>query len=119
MEFFVNDPQVARLPPEETRILDLRAEPYPDGKRVHVNLEELTPFQQRPYLELTLNDPNGNEASSASIVEPVSWKLELTLHLRKPNPSGGTYTLAAHLSYPDLGEMDQREETVQIQPPAD
>jgi hypothetical protein len=118
MEFFLTDPQVARLPSAETRILDLRAEPYPDGKRVHVNLE-LTPFQQRPYIELTLNDPDGNEVSSASIVEPMGWKLELTLHLRKPNPSGGTYILATHLFYPDLGEMDQRELSVQIQPPAD
>ena len=118
MQFVVDDPHVPRLPPEETRIIHLRAGPYPDGKRVRVSLE-LTPFQQHPNIELTLNDPDGNEVSSASIVELVSRKLELTLHLRRPNPSGGIYTLAAHLTYPDLGEMDQREETVQIQPPAD
>lgn len=43
MDAFFLDPQVPHLPPEETRILDLRAEPYSDGKRVHVNLK-LTPF---------------------------------------------------------------------------
>ena len=56
MEFFLNDPQVHRLPPNQTRLLDLRAEPYPDGRRMRVALE-LTPFEQRPYIELTLTDP--------------------------------------------------------------
>lgn len=125
MDAFFLDPQVQRLPPEETRILGLRAEPYPEGKRVRVNLE-LTPFLQRPYIELILSDPEGNEVSSASIVEPVSWTLELTLHLR-PSTSlpavaslrEGTYTLAAHLTYPDLGEIDQREATIEITPSAE
>jgi hypothetical protein len=97
-------------------LLDLRAEPYPDGKRVRVSLE-LTPFQQRPYIELALSDPDGNEVSSASIVEPVSWKLELTLHLRThgtPHVALGTYTLTAVLSYPDLGEIDRRETSIAI-----
>ncbi|MCJ7584675.1 MAG: hypothetical protein MUO30_07890 [Anaerolineales bacterium] len=125
MEFFLTDQQVTRLPPEEIRILYLRAETYPDGKRVRVSLE-LTPFQQRPYIELTLNDPDGNEVSSASIVEPMGWKLELTLHLRPSTSLPGLparagrakiYTLTVHLTYPDMGEIDQREVTVQIQPP--
>jgi len=127
MEFFLTDQQVTRLPPEETRILYLRAETYPDGKRVLVSLE-LTPFQQRPYIELTLKDPDGNEVSSASIVEPMGWKLELTLHLRPstslPGPPAKVdrpkiYTLTVHLTYPDMGVIDQREVTVQIQPPLD
>jgi hypothetical protein len=113
MDAFFLDPQVQRLTPEETRILGLRAEPYPEGKRVHVNLE-LTPFLQRPYIELILSDPEGNEVSSASIVEPVSCTLELTLHLRVSAQIAGTYRLAAHLSYPDLGEIDQREATIEI-----
>lgn len=52
MEFFLIDPQVARLPPAKTPILDLRAESYTDGKRVRINLE-LTPFLLRPEIELT------------------------------------------------------------------
>jgi len=116
MEFFLNDPQVERLPPDQTRLLDLRAEPYPDGKRLRVALE-LTPFQQRPYLELILADPGGEEVASADIVEPMSWKLELTLHNRKPKPAAGKYTLVARLSYPDSGEIDRRELTVDISVP--
>jgi hypothetical protein len=80
MEFFLCDPQVARLPSEETRILGLRAEPYLDGKRVRVNLE-LTPFLHRPEIELTLTDPTGQTCTSASIIETAGRKLELTLRI--------------------------------------
>ena len=81
MEFFLLDPQVACLPPEETRILDLHAEPYPDGKRVQVNLE-LMPFLHRPEIELTLTDPTGQTCTSASVIETTGRKLELTLRIR-------------------------------------
>ena len=113
MEFFLNDPEVQRVPPAETRILDLRTEPYPDGKRVRVALD-LTPFLQKPYIELTLTASTGDEAASASIVEPMAWKLELNLHIRKADPADSKYTLAARLSYPDLGDVDQREITLEI-----
>ena len=39
----------------------------------------------------------------------MAWKLELTLHIRHPNPAAGRYTLHAQLTYPDLGEIDQRD----------
>jgi hypothetical protein len=116
MEFFLNDPQVPRLPPDQTRLLDLRAEPYPDGQRLRIALE-LTPFQQRPYLELTLKAPGGEAVASASIVEPMTWKLELTLHIRKADFAVGKYTLVAGLSYPDLGEVDRRELAIDIPAP--
>jgi len=118
MEFFVNDPNIARLPPTSTRLLDLRAEASPDGKRLRVALD-LTPFQQRPYIELSLTDSAGNEVASASIVEPVGWKLELTLHARKTGATAETYNLTASLSYPDLGEVDRHSLTVTIPAPID
>ncbi len=113
MEFFANDPNIHRLPPKETRLVALQAEPYPDGQRVRVTLE-LTPFQSRPYLELSVLDADGNEVAAASIVEPMGWKLELTLHIRKAEPAARQYTLHVHLSYPDLGEIDQREITLGV-----
>ena len=114
MEFFLNDPEIERFPPTETRLLDLRVEPYPDGRRLRVALD-LTPFQKRPSLELTLTDSTGAEAGSASIIEPNSWKLELTLHIRQPDPAG-TYTLSVCLSYPELEEVDRRTITITIPP---
>jgi hypothetical protein len=131
MEFFLLDPQVARLPSEETRFLDLRAEPYPDGKRVRVNLE-LTPFLHRPEIELTLTDPTGQTFTSATVIETAGRKLEHTLHIRTlsgakgrtsqgardtSHSARGTFTLAAHLPYPDLGEIYHREATIDLPPP--
>lgn len=117
MAFFFADPQVERLPPDETRLLDLRAEPYPDGKRLRVSLD-LTPFEKRPDIELTLTGLAGAEAAVASIVEPVAWTLELTLHVRRADPAG-RYSLAASLAYPDLGEVDRRQIAVEIPLPTE
>ncbi len=117
MEFFLTDPDIERLPPADTRLLDLRAEPYPDGKRLRVTLD-LTPFQQKPYLELTLTDSAGEVVAETSIVEPVAWGLELTLHLLKPGTTpGDIYKLTVFLSFPDLGEIDRRDLTVEIPSP--
>jgi hypothetical protein len=113
MEFFFAD-DVERMEPAQTRLLDLRAEPYPDGKRLRLGLE-LTPFKQRPNIEIALKDSRGETAASASIVEPAGWKLELTLHIRAPDP-GGSYRLEASLGYADLGEVDRREVAVAVTP---
>ncbi|MGB8214989.1 MAG: hypothetical protein WCE68_15685 [Anaerolineales bacterium] len=117
MEFFINDPLIERQPPVETRLLDLRAEPDPNGQRLRVALE-LTPFQQRPDIELSLTNSTGSEVASASIIEPVGWKLELTLHIRTIIPTAEKYTLAASLSYPGLGEVDRRTLIIEIPIPA-
>ena len=116
MEFFINDPNINRYSPAETHLLDLRANPDLDGKRLRVALD-LTPFQQRPIIELDLTDSTGNEVASASIIEPVGWKLELTLHIRKAGPTNGIYELAASLSYPELGEIDRRTLSIEVPVP--
>jgi hypothetical protein len=116
MDAFFLDPNIERFPPESVRILDLRADPYPDGRRVRVGLE-LTPFLQRPEIELTLADDAGNPCGSASLIEPMGWNLELTLHIRSTqHEARNTFTLTAVLSYPDLGETDRRQVTFETLP---
>lgn len=118
MEFLNSDPNVVRVPPGETRLLALRAEPFSDGKRLKVILE-LTPFQQKPYLEITLTNDAGEVVSSASIVEPVAWMMEIILHLRNQISSAICLCkLSAVLTYPDLGEVDRRDLTIEISSPA-
>jgi hypothetical protein len=122
MESILTDPDAKLLPPADTRILELRAEPYPDGKRLRIALD-LTPFEQKPYLELKLNNTTGEVVAAASIIELVVWRIELTLHIRKrviiPGEAiskipTGPYQLEAILSYPDLGQIDRRDLTVII-----
>jgi len=98
MEFFLPEDKLKRAVPEETKIIAFSAKSYPDGRRVLVNLE-VTPFQKRPYINVTLHNANGDEVASTSIVEPLGWKLEFTMHVRGEiqNP----YTLIGKLYYPD------------------
>ena len=98
MDSFFPQEDLQRVPPDETRILSLEAEPYPDGDRIRVQIH-ITPFQVRPYIELTLTDANGDEVATASIVEPMSPRLELTMHLRGATAS--PFRLEARLFYPD------------------
>ena len=98
MDFFFPEDNLNRMTPEETQIIGLSAEPYPDGYRVRVNIQ-VTPFQKRPHIEVTLKDSDGAEIASTSIVEPMSWKMEFTMHIR--GELNNPYTLDAKLYYPD------------------
>ncbi len=97
MDIFFEDPSEIPLPPAETRIRSLKAQPWPDGRRVKISLE-LDPFQKHPSLEMTLLDPGGSLAGSVDIIETMSRKMELNMHLRG-EPVPGEYTLKAVLFY--------------------
>jgi hypothetical protein len=114
MGFFQIDPNVERLLPADTRLINLRAVPSSDGKRLKIGLD-MTPFQQKPYLDLILTGPSGDTLATTSIVEPVGWNLELNLHIRKsPSNLSGKCKLTVVISYPDLGEVDRRDLTIEI-----
>jgi hypothetical protein len=114
MEFLQMDPIVEKMLPADTRLLNIHAVPHSEGKRLKIGLD-LTPFQQKPYIDLTLLDSSGKLVASTSIVEPVNWNLELNLHIRKFFPShNGSYKLRVVISYPDLGEVDRRDLTIEI-----
>ncbi|HUI89588.1 MAG TPA: hypothetical protein VLX61_12785 [Anaerolineales bacterium] len=101
MSFFFPEDNLQRVTPEETRITSLTAQPYPDGERVRVDIE-ITPFLTRPYIEVLLTDADGEEVATASIVEPMGWKLEFTMHLRGASKAkAGPFKLEAKLFYPD------------------
>ena len=114
MDFFLPEDHLQRMTPEETRITSLNAQPYPDGYRLRVNIE-MTPFQKRPHLDVKLKDANGDEVASSSIVEPMSWKIEFTMHIRGElkNP----YVLEAKLFYPDGPASEPDTFQFSVEPP--
>ncbi|MFH2103856.1 MAG: hypothetical protein ABIJ39_10930 [Chloroflexota bacterium] len=114
MEFFIDNPNIERLPPEATRIIDIRVESYPDGVRLRVSLE-LTPFQVRPMIEIVVADDKGTVLGSTSVIEPQAWKQELTMHLRAKHPPNQELAVTASLSYPEIGIVDQRAATVTLE----
>lgn len=101
-------------PPENMRILELRAEPVRDGgpTRLRVYLD-VTAFQQRPYIEVALGDAEGNEIASVNIIEPMSRKNVFTMHIRGPHQSG-IFRLSARLYYPEQPDSDTRQITFEI-----
>ncbi len=115
MDFFFPEDNLQRMVPEETRITSLTAEPYPDGYRIRVNIE-VTPFQKRPHIEVILKDSEGEEVASSSIVEPLGWKLEFTMHISDEelkNP----YSLEAKLYYPDGLSAEPQIFSFDVKPP--
>ena len=114
MDFFFPEDNLTRAVPEETKILSLSAETYPDGRRLRVNIE-VTPFQQLHYIAVVLNDKDNNEVASTSIVEPLSWKLEFTMHLR--GELNNPYTLNAKLYFPDGPSQEPVTFSFDVTPP--
>ena len=92
------------LPPDQVRFRSLTAEPYPDRQRVRIRLS-LTPFLERPNIEIELRDPQGAESGSVTVVESVEASLSMTVHLRDA-PQSGEYRAVATLGYPDHGQID-------------
>ena len=113
MDSFFPQDDLQRFPPAATRIESLEAVAYPDGTRVRVNMR-MTPFEVRPHIEVSLKDGNGAEVATASIVEPMGWNLELTLHLR--GASTNPFTLEARLFYPDGPQAEPVSAVFEVQP---
>jgi hypothetical protein len=113
--FFFDSAEAIPLPPEEVRITEFTAEPYPEGQRVRVAIE-MTPFQKRPWLELVMLDFDGEEVSTANIIEPLNYRIELTMHVRRAEPVG-KYKLTARLFYPEQPDNDRKELTFEIMAP--
>lgn len=97
------------VPPEEMRFLELRAEPVHDDGPLRMRVYiEVTPFRQRPHIDLILTGADGAEIASVNIVEPMQRKNVITMHLRGGQKSG-QFTLCARLYYPEGPEADTAE----------
>ena len=105
MDIFFTNSNEAPVPPEETRIRSLKAEPLPDGTRVKVSFG-VTPFQQRPNIEINISNGDGESVSQLSVVEALEANMDFTMHLREKEP-GGIYRVTMRLFY---SEIDAYEE---------
>lgn len=102
------------VPPEEMRFLELRAEPVHDDGPLRMRVYiEVTPFRQRPHIDLVLSGADGAEIASANIVEPMQRKNVITMHLRGEQKSG-QFTLRARLYYPEGPQADTAEFAFEI-----
>lgn len=107
MDIFFNDPNDVPLPPDQVEIRQLSAEPNPEGDRVLVRFE-ITPFQERPNIEIDVHNAGGRNVASVSVVEAIENRMEFTLHIRQHEPEG-SYTLCMQVFYADLSTLDEPE----------
>ena len=108
MDIFFTDPNEIPLPPGEVRIKELQAEPWANGEKIRIYLE-VAPSQKRPSAELSLTNPQGEIISTINVVESMTRKIEVNMHLRsKPIP--GKYTLNAILYFDELEPETETEQ---------
>lgn len=113
LQFF--DSEEIPVPREEVRLRGLVVRPFADGRRVRVEVE-VTPFQERPNLELALLDPAGETISRSTIIQADSPRLAVTMHLRA-EPAEGEYRVRGSLSYESASPQDSREESFSLAVP--
>lgn len=89
----------ARRPRAEVRFDGIRIEPYPDGRRMKLHFG-LTPFLERPSVEITVTNLAGDEVASLHLIEAVDTAFDFTVHLRGPAPAGD-HRLRLALFYPE------------------
>lgn len=83
----------------DVRLRNLGVYVYEEGRRVAVGFE-LTPFRERPSLEITATNARGEPAGTMMVIEALSPNFSLTLHLRDREPTE-MYELEAVVYYPD------------------
>ena len=118
---FFDDPLEQPRPREEVRIRQIGLYLYPDLRRMMFGVE-LTPFVERPSIEVIITNGEGTPAGSLHVIETLTPNFSLTMHLRDPETTN-PYTLTAVLyySWPDREkiEIERREVTFEVSEPGE
>ena len=72
---------------QDVRFTAVAVKPYPDGRRVKLNFA-LTPFEERPSVDMAVTNTEGREVASLSLIEAMDTQFDFTVHLRGPEPRG-------------------------------
>jgi hypothetical protein len=114
IDFF--DSKDVPQPRANVKIERLEAKPYPDGWRVRLALD-VTPFQERPNLEVRVLTAEGREVAELSIIETMHRAMEFTVHIRGVSSPFGDYVVDADLYYEDRTQpQDHQQVPFTIQP---
>ena len=82
-----DEPVPVALPRAEVRITSLAVRPYTDGRRMKLSFT-LTPFLERPSVDLSVTNAAGQEVATLSLIEAMDTTFDFTVHLRGPEPVG-------------------------------
>ncbi|HSM59010.1 MAG TPA: hypothetical protein VK879_22835 [Candidatus Sulfomarinibacteraceae bacterium] len=118
---FYDDSEHQGREPEDVRLKQLGLYVHEDGRRIAVGFN-ITPFRERPSIEVTASNGRGEAAGSLTIIEALQSNFSLTMHLRDAAPTE-EYTVRAELYYVGSGGerqiVDSKETTVDVTVPGE
>jgi len=97
------------VPREEVRIERVEAQVYDDQRRVKVAIQ-VTPFRERPNLEIVIRQAAGQPVATSSVIATMHFKMEFNLHLRGIENPAGDYTVQVVLYYDELTSPQDAQE---------
>ncbi|WP_374685780.1 hypothetical protein [Promineifilum sp.] len=112
---FFDDPLEQPRPREDVRIRQIGLFIYPDLRRMMFGVE-LTPFVERPSIEVLITNGDGQPAGSLHVIETLTPNFSLTMHLRD-RATVNPYELTAVLyySWPDRERVEVERQTVSFE----
>lgn len=103
---FFDNPLETPKSREDVRLKELGLHVYEDGRRVAVGFN-LTPFIERPCIEVRVLNARGEKAGWLNVIETLDANFSLTMHLRDREPTEW-YEVTAVVYYqaPETERMD-------------
>jgi hypothetical protein len=99
-------------PRADVRFTQVALRPYPDGRRMKLSFG-LTPFAERPNVDITVTNLDGQEVASLSLIEAMDTSFDFTVHLRGPEPRG-PHTLRLTLFYRASDDPAAERQVVEV-----
>lgn len=97
----------------EVRLTSIAIKPYADGRRMKLSFA-LTPFEERPSVDMSVINAAGHEVATLSLIEAMDTQFDFTVHLRGPEPAGA-HTLHLAVFYPESDEPGAPRQVVDEQ----
>ncbi len=118
---FFDDPERRGNAREDVRLKQLGLFVHEDKVRVALGFH-LTPFAERPSIEVTATNADGQRAGSLTIIEALTPNFNLTMHLREPSADNG-YEIEAVVYYKDESgeriEVDRKRARIDVSKPGE
>ena len=108
-----NEEVPAPRPRAEVRFAAIAVRPYPDGRRMKLHFS-LTPFEERPSVDMAVTNAAGQEVATLHLIEAMDASFDFTMHLRGPEPRG-EHRLRMVLFYPETDEPGAPRQVVDEQ----
>lgn len=111
---FFDNPDETPKSREEVKIKQLGLYLHEDMNRVAVGFD-ITPFLERPSIEVTIVNEQGERAGSLHVIETLDTNFSITMHLRDKEPTK-LYTVKVVIYYatPETERIDVNSYTRQL-----